>query len=371
MDDRANIIRVEHLNKSFGSLHVLKDLSLNIKEGEHIAIIGPSGCGKSVFLRSLELLEPADSGKIYIGADEITAKGANIDLIRSGMGMVYQGFHLFQHMNVLENICLAPIRLKGMRKSQAEDKAMNLLRMVGLESKRYAMPKTLSGGEQQRIAICRCLAMDPKVMFFDEPTSALDPTMVGEVLATIRMLAKRGMTMLIVTHEMAFAKELASRVLYFDEGGVYEEGSPAALFDNPQKAKTKAFLQKLKFFNCHIDSASFDLMRLHGNIRIFAEKYGLEEKYAGVLQLCTEELIYEMLKGCGDPIDLDVEIVYGELTKSLTLSCSSLGAPFNPFEQMHKDDEAHLGLTILNHVSKEIRYTREKSRNKLEVFLKK
>lgn len=221
-----SMLRIENLSKSFSSLKVLQNVSLTVEQGERIALIGRSGCGKSVFLRSIELLEKPDSGRIFIGDDEITAIGANVDAIRSKMGMVYQGFHLFEHMDVLENITLAPTRLRGISKQAAEEKALELLRIVGLESKKNAMPATLSGGQKQRIAICRCLAMEPKVMLFDEPTSALDPTMVGEVLATIRMLAKRDMTMLIVTHEMSFAREVATRVLYFDECGIYEQGAP-------------------------------------------------------------------------------------------------------------------------------------------------
>ncbi|MEG2622500.1 MAG: amino acid ABC transporter ATP-binding protein [Clostridia bacterium] len=363
-----SMIRVENLSKAFGSLQVLQNVSLKVEKGERIALIGRSGCGKSVFLRSLERLEQPDAGRIFVGDDEMTAKGANVDAIRSRMGMVYQGFHLFEHMDVLENITLAPIRLRGMSPQAATGKALELLRMVGLESKRHAMPETLSGGQKQRIAICRCLAMEPQVMLFDEPTSALDPTMVGEVLATIRMLAKRDMTMLIVTHEMAFAREVATRVLYFDECGIYEEGTPEDLFDHPQRPKTQAFIRKLKFFDSHIDCRDFDLMQLHGGIRLFAEKYGLESKYANLLQLCTEELVYELLNGCGAEIDLNVEITYGELTKSVTLRCDCAGAPFNPFDAVG-DDAAHLGLTILKNVSKDIACRYEDGRNLVEIRL--
>ncbi|MEG1772756.1 MAG: amino acid ABC transporter ATP-binding protein [Clostridia bacterium] len=363
-----SMLRVENLSKAFGSLQVLRNVSLTVEQGERIALIGRSGCGKSVFLRSLELLEQPDTGRIFIGENEITAKGANVDAIRSRMGMVYQGFHLFEHMDVLENITLAPIRLRRMSPQAAEGKAMELLRMVGLESKRHAMPEVLSGGQKQRIAICRCLAMEPQIMLFDEPTSALDPTMVGEVLATIRMLAKRDMTMLIVTHEMTFAREVATRVLYFDEYGIYEEGAPEELFDHPQKPKTQAFIRKLKFFDQHIDRRDFDLMQLHGGIRNFAERYGLESKYANRLQLCTEELVYELLNGCGAEVDLNVEITYGELTKSVTLSCDCAGESFNPFDTAG-DEEIHLGLTILKNVSKNIECQYENGRNLVKIKL--
>ncbi|MBR0094401.1 MAG: amino acid ABC transporter ATP-binding protein, partial [Synergistaceae bacterium] len=206
-----SLIEVKNLCKSFGNLKVLNDVNLSIDEGERIAIIGGSGCGKSVFLRSLELLETPDSGKIFIDGEEITARRASVNQIRRKMGMVYQKFYLFSHLDVLENLCLAPVKLLGMSRAEAEANAVEWLKKVGLASKIHSMPENLSGGQQQRIAICRSLMMSPKVLLFDEPTSALDPTMVGEVLAMIRMLAKQNMTMIIVTHEKNFAREVASR----------------------------------------------------------------------------------------------------------------------------------------------------------------
>jgi len=348
------IIQVDHLSKSFDSLEVLRDVSLTVEEGERIVIIGGSGCGKSVFLRSLDLLETPDAGHIFIGEDEITAKGADVNRIRQKMGMVYQGFHLFEHMDVLDNLTLAPTRLKGLSKAEAEQRAVELLKMVGLENRKYEMPGVLSGGQKQRIAIARCLAMDPQIMLFDEPTSALDPTMVGEVLATMRMLAKRGMTMLIVTHEMSFAREVGSRILYLDEHGIYEQGTPAEIFDCPKKPKTIAFIQKLKYFSQHIDRRDFDLMHLQGGIRSFAEKYGVKEKYVNRLQLCTEELIYEMLSGTehGQTVSLDVNISYSEADKSILLKLTCAGAEYNPFSAP-EDSEVHLGVTILRQVAKE------------------
>ena len=215
-----SMIRVEKLSKAFGSLQVLRDVTLTVEKGERIVIIGGSGCGKSVFLRCMDLLEIPDKGTVFVGEDELTSRKADLNRIRRKVGMVYQGFHLFSHMNVLDNITLAPVKLLGLSREEAEKKEENLLGMVGLESKKYAMPEVLSGGQKQRIAIVRCLAMEPEVMLFDEPTSALDPTMVGEVLATLRLLAKQGMTMIIVTHEMGFAREIATRVLYMDEQGI-------------------------------------------------------------------------------------------------------------------------------------------------------
>lgn len=354
-----SIIRVEHLSKSFGSLEVLRDVSLTVEEGECIVIIGGSGCGKSVFLRLLNLLEAPDAGRIIIGEDEITAKGANVNHIRQKMGMVYQGFHLFEHMDVLDNLTLAPIRLRGESREEAEQKAVELLKMVSLESRKHSMPSVLSGGQKQRIAIARCLAMEPQIMLFDEPTSALDPTMVGEVLATMRMLAKRGMTMIVVTHEMAFAREVGTRILYFDEHGIYEQGTPEDIFDHPKKPKTEAFIHKMKYFSQKIDRRDFDLMQLQGGIRSFAIKYGIGDKFAHRLQLCAEELIYEMLSGAvteDEAVKLDVSVSYSELDKSILLELTSAGREYNPF-LAPEDDEAHLGITILRNVAKEITYT--------------
>ncbi len=368
-----SMIRVENISKSFGSLEVLKDVSLTVEKGERIVIIGESGGGKSVFLRSMDLLEVPDKGSIYIGDDELTSPKADLNRIRRRVGFVYQGFHLFSHLCVLDNITLAPIRLLKMKRAEAEEKALKLLRMVGLESKKHAMPDVLSGGQKQRIAIVRSLIMEPEVMLFDEPTSALDPTMVGEVLATLRLLAKSGMTMVIVTHEMSFAREIATRILYMDEKGIYEEGTPQEIFDNPKRKKTRDFIHKMKYLSYKIDSRSFDLMQLQGSIRDFASKYGIGEKKAYRLQLCTEELIYEMLDyGKSDCVDMSLELSFDEKEKSSLIRLSSKGVEYNPFEEVCDglgdgipgkadvsvggDDMVHLGITILKNTAKRIEY---------------
>ena len=240
-----SMIRVENISKSFGSLEVLKDVSLTVEKGERIVIIGESGGGKSVFLRSMDLLEVPDKGSIYIGDDELTSPKADLNRIRRRVGFVYQGFHLFSHLCVLDNITLAPIRLLKMKRAEAEEKALKLLRMVGLESKKYAMPDVLSGGQKQRIAIVRSLIMEPEVMLFDEPTSALDPEMVGEVLEVMKELAQSGMTMVVVTHEMGFAKKVGTRILFMDGGVIAEEGTPQQIFEDPQNERTKDFLSKV------------------------------------------------------------------------------------------------------------------------------
>lgn len=348
-----SLIEVRNLCKSFGSLNVLNDVNLTVEEGERIAIIGGSGCGKSVFLRSLELLERPDSGEIFIDGEEITARGADVNRIRRKMGMVYQKFYLFSHMNVMDNLCLAPMKLAGMTRNEAELHALDWLSKVGLTSKAHAMPEKLSGGQQQRIAICRSLMMNPKVLLFDEPTSALDPTMVGEVLAMIRMLTKQDMTMLIVTHEMNFAREVADRVLFFADRGIYEQGTPAEIFDAPKRDKTIAFIRKLKYFSYEINSRDFDLLQMQGKIHDFTEKYGLSSRLAYRLELCCEELIYEMISGCysdGGNVDIDLGISYSEADGSTVIDISCAGKKFNPFE-LPEDDEVHLGITMLKKIS--------------------
>ena len=254
-----SVIKIDGLKKSFGNFEVLKGINFSVEEGEKIVIIGGSGCGKSVFLRCIELLEIPDGGKIFIDGEEITAPNCNIDKIRQKMGMVYQKFNLFSNMTVMENLCVAPMKLLKMSKDDAENKAVELLSQVGLLSKAKSFPAVLSGGQQQRIAICRTLMMNPKVILFDEPTSALDPTMVGEVLAVIRMLAKRNLTMIIVTHEMNFAREVADRILFFADGGIYEQGTPQEIFENPKREKTVAFIQRQKYFHYEIYEKNFDL----------------------------------------------------------------------------------------------------------------
>ena len=244
MSDKS-LFHVEGLCKSFGSGLVLDHISTDIEKGEVVDIIGPSGSGKSTFLRSLNLLEMPTGGKIYFEGNDITDKHLNIDAYRQKIGMVFQHFNLFPHMTILKNLTLAPMKLQGMSEKDAKELAMQYLERVGLSDKADAYPSQLSGGQKQRIAIVRALCMNPEVLLFDEPTSALDPEMVGEVLAVIKDLAYNGMTMLIVTHEMGFAKEVASRVMFIDEGKILEENTPEELFDHPQSERLKSFLAKI------------------------------------------------------------------------------------------------------------------------------
>lgn len=239
------MISVKNLKKQFNDLEVLKGISTEIKDGECVVVIGPSGSGKSTFLRCLNRLEEASSGEIYLDAVNIMDENVNINTARQRMGMVFQHFNLFPHLTVLQNMTIAPTTLRHLSEADAKQKAMSLLERVGLHDKADSYPNQLSGGQKQRVAIARALAMDPQVMLFDEPTSALDPEMVGEVLDVMKELAEAGMTMVVVTHEMGFAKKVASRVLFMDEGVIAEEGSPEDIFERPQVERTREFLSKV------------------------------------------------------------------------------------------------------------------------------
>jgi len=239
------VIKVENLCKNFGSLKVLRGINEHIDKGEVVVVIGPSGSGKSTFLRCLNLIEKPTDGHIWIEGDEITNPNVDVNKIRQKVGMVFQSFNLFPHMTVMQNIILAPMQLKAVSKQEAEKLALNLLDKVGLKEKANEYPNKLSGGQKQRIAIARALAMSPDVMLFDEPTSALDPEMVKEVLDVMKELAEAGMTMVVVTHEMRFAREVGTRLLFIDEGQVLEQGNPKDVFENPKNDRTKLFLSKI------------------------------------------------------------------------------------------------------------------------------
>ena len=239
------MISVKNLRKSFHGLEVLKGISTEIKRGDVVCVIGPSGSGKSTFLRCLNMLEKPDGGEIIFNGEDLTKPRTNLNLHRQKMGMVFQQFNLFPHMTVLENLTCAPVMLKKLTQAQAEEKAMELLGRVGLADRANEYPNKLSGGQKQRVAIVRALCMDPEVMLFDEPTSALDPEMVGEVLDVMKDLAQKGMTMIVVTHEMGFAREVSNRVLFMDEGIIMEDNAPQELFSNPQCERLKSFLSKV------------------------------------------------------------------------------------------------------------------------------
>jgi polar amino acid transport system ATP-binding protein len=363
------MIKVEHLSKNFDDLVVLKDITTEIKTGEVVSIIGPSGTGKSTLLRCLDLLEYPSGGTIYIDGIDILDKKTDPAKIRQKMNMVFQSFNLFSHLSVLENLTLAPIKLKGMSNEAAQLKSMELLRLVGLAEKADKFPDELSGGQQQRVAIARCMAMDPKIILFDEPTSALDPTMVSEVLSVIRRLAREGMTMAIVTHEMDFARDVSNRVLYMDEGIIYEEGPPEQIFENPQKEKTRAFIQRIRSYTCRISSPDYDLYAMNAEIEAFCEKQILPKKTRDSLLLLVEELLQIYIPYLPTTV-LDLTLAYSEKSERLKVVCESSGEVANPFDSGHLSDD-DLGLAIINNLTESIDYQWLNGKNRLQFLLKK
>lgn len=361
------MIKVEHLSKTFGELVVLKDVTTEIKKGEVVSIIGPSGTGKSTLLRCLNLLEQPSGGSIHIDGVDILRQKTNVAKIRQKMSMVFQSFNLFSHLSVLENLTLGPIRLRGMRRQVAEEKARELLRLVGLAEKADSYPDELSGGQQQRVAIARCLAMEPEIILFDEPTSALDPTMVSEVLSVIRRLARDGMTMAIVTHEMDFARDVSNRVLYMDEGLVYEEGTPEQIFENPQKPNTRAFINRIRSYHCRITSPDFDLYAMTAEIEAFCEKQILPKRSRHDLLLLVEEIL-QIYRPRLSAIALDLTIAYSEKSNRVEVVCESAGEAEDPLDAKALADD--LGLRIIRTMAERIEYRREGGRNRLELQLR-
>ena len=288
----SQLLRISHLKKSYGSLDVLRDINTEVHRGEVISIIGPSGTGKSTFLRCLNLLEQPTSGSIIVDGEDILTKGYPVNSLRQKMGMVFQSFNLFEHKTVLENVIFAPCQLRHEPEEEARKEGLALLRKVGLAEKADVYPSSLSGGQKQRVAIARALAMKPDVILFDEPTSALDPTMVGEVLSVIRQLAKEGMTMLIVTHEMKFAHDVSTRIFFMYDGYIHEDGSPAQIFEQPVHSATKAFIQRIRKEVFEIDGPDFDFLGMHSAMSAFCHKYGIAEKLEK-----AERLTDQMLDG--------------------------------------------------------------------------
>lgn len=371
------MIKIEHLSKTYGNLAVLKDVNAEIKKGEVISIIGPSGTGKSTFLRCLNLLETPSSGDIYIDGENIFPKKVKTSRIRLKMGMVFQSFNLFEHLSVLDNITLGPVKLLKKTKTDAEKKAIELLQVVGLAEKMNAYPNELSGGQKQRVAIARCLAMEPEIILFDEPTSALDPTMVSEVLGVIRRLAKEGMTMVIVTHEMRFARDISTRVFYMDEGIVYEEGTPEQIFNHPEKEKTKAFINRIRSFSYHIGNARFDLYQMNAEIESFCEKHLLGYQQRHDILLILEETLMRCFNGdhmdcCGKAIEtwggIDLVLSYSEKNATIEIQLSTGAGAASFLQSTGQEDD--LSLLIIQGLTENIEERTEDGKLYLNMILR-
>ena len=325
------MIRICHLSKTFtnpdGSvISPLKDVNCEIEKGEVISIIGPSGTGKSTLLRAINMLEPPTSGQIIVDGKDVTAGKYPLDKLRMKMGMVFQSFNLFEHKTVLENIVYAPMELLKLPREKAESEAIELLKKVGMAQKADVFPSSLSGGQKQRVAIARSLAMHPEVILFDEPTSALDPTMVGEVLSVIRQLAKEGMTMLIVTHEMRFARDVSTRIFFMNEGIIYEDGTPEQIFEHPVRSATKAFVNRIQKLVYEIDSNAFDFLQIHTGINRFCLKYNLSDK-AGLAYDIVKEMLFEHLAQLRP---LTLRLTHAELSGETALDFMAEGLTESP-----------------------------------------
>ena len=347
------MIKISHLQKKYPNATPLKDVNVEIHKGDVISIIGPSGTGKSTLIRCLNMLEMPTAGEIFVDGECITDKKCNLNKVRQKMGMVFQSFNLFNHMNIIENIMAAPVDLLKKSKQEAYDRGMELLRTVGLADKAFNYPDQLSGGQKQRVAIARTLAMEPEIILLDEPTSALDPTMVGEVQAVIKDLAKKGLTMMIVTHEMRFAREIANRVFYMDEGGVYEDGTPAEIFDNPQRERTIRFIKHLKVFETQITSKDFDFIGFNTSLEEFGRKNQMAQKTVLRAQSVFEELgVQCLLPKLADEFKLSVAFEYSAEEETLSMSMKYDGAPFDVRETPNV-----ISLAIAEAASESIEYT--------------
>ena len=361
-----SFIKIEHLRKEYPNVTPLKDVCTEINKGDVISVIGPSGTGKSTLLRCLNRLEEPTAGTITVDGIIITDPKCRINLVRRKMGMVFQSFNLFSNLNIIGNVMTAPVGLLKKPKQQAYDEGMELLRRVGLAEKALNFPDELSGGQKQRVAIARAIAMHPDIILFDEPTSALDPTMVGEVLSVIRSLAKEGMTMMIVTHEMKFARDVSTRVFYMDEGGIYEDGTPDQIFDNPQKDKTRIFIKRLKQLSLVIKSLDFDFIGFQTDI----DRFGRENLISSVairnLQLTFEEIIIQNILKAAESgkIDLpaEVRIEHSDVDETSSMIITYKGERFDPF---NSGDE--LSVRLVSKLAEDIEFSYNDGENKTEI----
>lgn len=359
------MIEVKGLKKQFGDTLIWQGVNLTINKGDCVSIIGPSGCGKTTLLRCMNLLEQPTEGSVFIDGVDITDKNTNIDEIRKRMGMVYQSFNLFSHKTALENVIMGPMLLQKMNKKQAIALGMECLSMVGLGERADYMPQMLSGGQKQRVAIARCLAMKPQVILFDEPTSALDPTMVDEVLSVIRALAKDGMTCVIVTHEMEFARSVSSKIVYMDEKCLYEQGTPKEIFENPKRENTRIFIKRIKTLEYTITTKDYDVFGLNGQIKSFGAKHALTSRQIYGMQLVTEELLTNLLL---PTVTAEIHLLYGynDRENKAEITIAFGGDAFNPLEMTAEDD---LSQTIIANLTKESSYIYKNDTNMLRIQL--
>ncbi len=362
------MIEIKKLRKEYDIVTPLKDVSVTINDGDVISVIGPSGTGKSTLLRCINLLETPTSGQIFLGDEEITAKGYDVKKARRRMGMVFQSFNLFGHLTVIENLMIAPMDLLNKSKQEAYDKGMELLRRVGVADKALSYPDELSGGQKQRVAIARTLCMDPEVILLDEPTSALDPTMVSEVQAVIRELAKSGKTMLIVTHEMSFARAISNRVFYMDEGGIYEDGTPDEIFDSPKKELTRRFIRKLKVFDARIESRDYDFIRMDAELDTFFMNNDIAPAMKYRIRLAIEEVVRQILIPHYPDPDICVTVEYSVQEEKCHISVSYGEEAFDI-----KNSDNELSLSMLENTAEEITYCFDESAempNRVDIRIK-
>jgi polar amino acid transport system ATP-binding protein len=361
------VISIRNLKKSFGNNLVFENVNAEINRGDVIVVIGPSGCGKSTFIRCLNLLEQPDSGEIIIDGVNITKKNTDIDRIRQKMGMVFQNFNLFSHKTILENVTLAPINVLKIPKKQAIAETFTYLKMVGIANRADYMPNQLSGGQKQRAAIARCLAMHPEIILFDEPTSALDPTMVDEVLSVIRKLTKSGMTCVIVTHEMNFAKNIATMVFYMDEKGIYERGTPEVIFNNPQREKTKVFINKLKVLEYECQIKDIDIYEFVKMLTEYCQKYDLNKSERDNINLVIEELIVYIIDGAKQTDHIALTVRYNEITGEKEIYLRYTAPDGNIIENESFDE---ISRRLIKGFTKEISYSQKDNTNVLKMIMK-
>lgn len=346
------MIELNHIRKAYAGIAPLSDISTVINKGDVISVIGPSGTGKTTLLRCINLLDRPTGGKIIFDGEEITAAGYDATRARRKIGMVFQSFNLFDHLTVIENVMIGQIEILKRSRQEAYDKGMIYLEQVGLADRKMSYPSMLSGGQKQRVAIARALAMDPEIILFDEPTSALDPSMVGEVESVIRLLSKNGTTMMIVTHDMSFARSICNRVFYLDEGIIYEEGTPEQIFDHPQKDKTRRFVKQLKELEFTIDPRSFDVHHLYGQIDEFCLKNRLLEQTANKLHLVVEELCQQILIPETDNAVIKGDIEFASDTGAVNIELQYEGKAFDPFTSDNK-----LSVKILEGITEDHEYS--------------